>query len=213
MLRIWGRKTSINVQKAMWAVGELGLAHERIDVGGPFGGLDRPDFAALTPHRLVPVLQDGDVAIWESSAIVRYLAAKHGAGGLWPEDPGARAQADQWMDWHATTLYPTFIPVFLGLVRTPPSQRDMAAIGNAAERSGALYRILDAHLESRAFVAGDGLTMGDIPVGATLYRYFTLEIERPSLPNVEAYYARLSSRPAYAEHVEIPYDHMRITEG
>lgn len=213
MLKIWGRKTSINVQKAMWAVGELGLPHQREDVGGPFGGLDRPEFTALTPHRLVPVLQDGDAVVWESNAIVRYLAGRYGAGTLWPEDLAVRARSDQWMDWLLTTLYAPFITVFLGLIRTPPSQRDMNAIKGASLVTGQLMQTLDRHLEGQSFVAADHLTMGDIPVGATLYRYFTLEIERPSLPNVEAYYARLEARPAYSEHVMIPYDDMRVTEG
>jgi glutathione S-transferase len=212
MLKIWGRKTSINVQKAMWTIGELGLEYQREDVGGPYGGLDRPEFAALTPHRLIPVLQDGDAVVWESNAIIRYLAARYGSGTLWPEDPTVRARTDQWMDWLLTTLYPPFIAVFLGLIRTAPSQRDMNAIKGASLATGQLMQSLDRHLEGQPFVAGEQLTMGDIPVGATLFRYFTLEIERPSLPNVEAYYARLEARPAYGEHIMIPYDDMRVTD-
>jgi glutathione S-transferase len=212
MLKIWGRKTSINVQKAMWAVGELGLLYRREDVGGPFGGLDRPEFVELTPHRLIPTLQDGEAVVWESNAIVRYLAARHGVGSLWPDDPAARARSDQWMDWLLTTLYPPFIAVFLGLVRTAPSRRDMNAIKGASLATGALMGILDRHLEDRAYIAADHLTMGDIPVGATLYRYFTLEIERPSLPNLEDYYARLEERAAYREHVMVPYDDMRVMD-
>ena len=212
MLKIWGRKTSINVQKAMWTIGELGLEHQREDVGGPYGGLDRPEFAALTPHRLVPVLQDSEAVVWESNAIIRYLAARYGSGSLWPEDPAARARSDQWMDWLLTTLYPPFIVVFLGLIRTAPSQRDMTAIKGASLVTGQLLQTLDRHLDGQAYVASDSLTMGDITVGATLFRYFTLEIERPSLPNVEAYFARLEARPAYAEHVMVPYDDMRVTD-
>ena len=140
MLKIWGRTSSINVQKVMWTVAELGLPHERIDVGGPFGGLDRPDYAALNPNRLIPVLQDGATVVWESNAIVRYLAARYGAGSLWPEHPGRRSEADRWMDWQLTTLQPSIGPIFLGLIRTPPEQRDTAAIAASADRLGHAMR-------------------------------------------------------------------------
>ena len=213
MLKLWGRNTSINVQKVLWVLGELDLAFERVDVGGAFGGLDQPDFLALNPNGLIPVLEDGEARIWESHAIVRYLAAKYDAGGLWPEDPADRALADQWMDWHATTLYPDFIATFLGLVRTPPSQRNKAAIELAAKRAGWHYEKLEEHLEGRDFICGDRLTMADIPLGATLYRYFTLEIERPDLPNVESWYARLQERKAYRDGVMISYEGLRVTEG
>jgi len=212
MLKVWGRKTSINVQKVMWVVGELDLAHERIDVGGAFGGLDSPEFEALTPHGRIPVIQDGDTVVWESNAVVRYLAAQYDEDGLAPSGAGARAQADQWMDWHATTLYGDFISVFLGMVRTPPSQRNHGAIAQAAERTAEHYACLNAALAERPFIAGDRLTMGDIPVGATLYRYFTLDIQRPSLPNLEAYYERLQTRAAYRDHVMVSYEELRVTD-
>jgi glutathione S-transferase len=205
MLKIWGRTSSINVQKVMWAVAELGLAHERVDAGGPFGGLDGPDYAAMNPNRLIPVLQDGDTTtVWESNAIVRYLAARYGAGGLWPEDPARRSQADRWMDWQLTTLQPALRPVFLGLIRTPPERRDTAAIAAGAERLGQAMRILDGHLATRAFVAGDALTMGDIPVGCVCWRYANLDIARPDLPNVAAYRQRLEARPGYRAQVMLP---------
>ena len=212
MLKVWGRKTSINVQKAMWAVGELGLEHERIDVGGPFGGLDTPEFLALNPNGVIPVVEDGGTVVWDSNAVVRYLAAAHGAGSLWPEDPGARAQADQWMEFLSTTFYRDFISCFLGYVRTPPSQRDTAKLEAAAERCGERMQMVDAQLDGKDFICGSALTMGDIPLGSMLYRYFTLEIERPALPNVEAWYARLQDRPAYREHVMIDYEAMRVTD-
>lgn len=211
MLTIWGRRNSINVQKVMWTIGELGLTHRRVDVGGPFGGLDTTEFGAMNPHRLIPVLQDGAVTVWESNAVIRYLAAHYGAGGLWSDDPAARALADGWMDWMLTTLYPDFIEVFWGLVRTPPSQRDDAAIGRAVRRLGRRYETLDACLGPRGHLVGDRLTMGDIPVGATLYRYFALDIERPALPSVERLYEALMQRPAYREHVAVPFDDLRAT--
>lgn len=204
MLKIWGRNNSVNVQKAMWTVGELGLDHERIDVGGAFGGLDTPEYGAMNPNRRIPVLEDGGTVLWESNAIVRYLAARYGSGSLWAEDPGIRAQADIWMDWMVTTLLPEMHPVFWGLIRTPEAERDMDHINAAAKRTGETFKLLDAHLADRKFVTGGALTMGDIPVGAACYRYHELPIDRPDLPNVAAWYARLQEREAFRQHVMIP---------
>jgi len=204
MLRVWGRNNSINVQKVMWAVGELGLEHERIDVGGAFGGLDTPEYGRLNPNRRVPTVEDGEVVVWESNACVRYLAARYGAGSLWPEEPGRRARADMWMDWQQTTLLPDMTVVFWGLIRTPEDQRDDAAIQASIRRLGGIWPMLEERLATRRFVAGDAFTMGDIPVGAACYRYYGLPIERPSLPNVEAWYARLRERAPFREHVMVP---------
>lgn len=211
MIRIWGRKTSVNVQKVMWAVAELGLPHERIEVGGKFGGLDTPEYGRLNPNRLVPTLEDDGFAVWESHAIVRYLAAKYGAGTLWAADPAERSLADRWIDWTASAFQPAFTNgVFIGLVRTPPERQDRAAIARDVAATSALMKILDAHLAIHPYVAGTAFTMGDIATGAQRYRYFTLEIERPKLPNVEAWYERLKQRPAYREHVMVPYDELRV---
>ncbi len=204
MLRIWGRNNSINVQKVMWTVGELGLDHERRDVGGAFGGLDTLEYGAMNPNRLIPVLDDGGMLVWESNAVVRYLAAKYGAGGLWPEEPAERSLADRWMDWMITTILPDMHPIFLGLIRTPEDQRDMALITAAAERLGKRFLLFDQHLDGWPFVAGEAFTMGDIPMGAACYRYHALPIERPALPNVAAWYDRLQARDAFREHVMIP---------
>jgi glutathione S-transferase len=204
MLKVWGRPNSVNVQKVMWTVAELGLAHERIDVGGAFGGLDTPDYGARNPNRLIPVLEDGDTVVWESNAIVRYLAARYGTGSLWPEDPARRADADRWMDWQLTTVQPAMGPVFIGLVRTPPERRDTAAIQAHAQRLVEAMRLLDGHLAGRRFVAGDALTMGDIPLGCVCWRYLELAIDRPDLPSLTSWYQSLTARPAYREHVMIP---------
>ncbi|HUO88794.1 MAG TPA: glutathione S-transferase [Rhizomicrobium sp.] len=206
MVKIWGRRNSINVQKAMWTVGELGLAHERIDAGGAFGGLDSEEFGALNPNRRVPVIDDGGTVVWESHAIVRYLAARYGEGSLWPSDPGRRAASDQWTDWVTADLQPAFVGgVFWNFYRTPEDRRDWPLIRQGIARSAILFRLLDRHLAGRAFIAGDDFTFGDIPAGAQLYRYFELEIDRPDLPNVEAWYDRLKARPAYREHVMVPF--------
>ena len=154
MLVVWGRKNSINVQKVMWTIGELGLAHERKDVGGPFGGLDTAEYGALNPNRRIPTIVDEDgTTVWESHSCVRYIAARYGAGSLWPEDPSARALGDLWLDWMQTTLLPDLAPVFLGLIRTPAEERDMAKIERCIRAMGETWRILDAHMEGRRFVA------------------------------------------------------------
>lgn len=204
MLTIWGRNNSINVQKVMWTVGELGLEHVRHDVGGAFGGLDTPDYLAKNPNGLIPTLEDDGVTVWESHAVVRYLAAKYGAGSLWPEDPAARSAADQWMDWMQTVILKDMAPVFVGLVRTPPEQRDGTAIEAGVAGLARSWGVLDRHLEGRDYVAGGDLTMGDIPVGCACYRYHALDIERPALPNIAAWYERLQAREAFRTHVMIP---------
>lgn len=191
----------------MWAVGELGLAHEHIDAGGPFGGLDTEEFGELNPNRRVPVIDDGGTVVWESHAIVRYLAAKYGAGSLWPEDPGLRSQSDMWTDWTLSELQPAFLGgVFWNFYRTPEEQRNWPLIRQGIARTAILFRLLDRHLGRNQFIAGNTLTFGDIPAGAQLYRYFNLEIDRPELPYVEAWYARLQEREAYRTHVMVPFD-------
>jgi glutathione S-transferase len=204
MLRIWGRTTSSNVQKVMWAVGELGLAHERIDAGREFGRLDTAEYLALNPNRAIPTIEDGGVVLWESNVIVRYLAAAYGAGSLWPQDAGVRGVADQWMDWQQTTLQPDMRTLFWQLVRTAPEQRDTAAIAAAVHGVKDVWARLDAHLAHRPFVAGDGLTMGDIPVGVLCHRYHALGVERAPLVHLEAWYERLRAREAFRRHVMIP---------
>ncbi len=204
MLKIWGRTNSINVQKVMWTIGELGLEHEHTTVGGAHGGLDTPEYIAMNPNRRVPVLQDGDLAIWESNAIVRYLCARHSEGALWASDPAERSLADRWMDWQAASTIADMTTIFFGLIRLPEAERNMDAINAATGRVNDQMGILEAQLQVSKWVAGDAMTMGDLPVGALVYRWSELPIDRPDLPAVAAYYARLSERPAYREHVMIP---------
>lgn len=206
MLTIWGRRNSFNVQKVLWLVGELGLEHEHISVGGSFGGLDDPEFLARNPHGRIPLIDDDGTIVWESHAILRYLAARFGGERFWPSDPAARSRSDRWMDWSQSTLQPEFLNgVFLAYYRTPEPQRNWPAIRASVARTGEHYKLLDRWLADRTFLAGDEVTLADIPAGTTLYRYFELDIERPSVPNVEAWYARLRERPAYAEHVMVPF--------
>lgn len=204
MLKVWGRKNSINVQKVMWTLGEIEIESERIDVGGEHGGLATQTYDAMNPNRRVPTLDDAGFILWESNVIVRYLAAKHAAGGLWPMRIEDRATADQWMDWQQTTLLPDMRTVFWGLVRTPPEQRDQPGIDAAVESLKMIWARLDRHLKGRAFVAGDTLTMGDIPVGAMCHRYHALPISHAPLENLGAWYERLRERVAFRVHVMIP---------
>lgn len=209
MLRIWGRRDAFNVQKVMWLVGELGLAHVHIPAGGSHGGLDDPAFLAMNPHGRVPVIDDDGVIVWESHAILRYLAARHGVDAFWPADPAARSHADRWMDWSATTLQPDFLTgVFWGFYRTPEDQRDAAAVAAKVAACARHMQRLDRALADRPWLGGDRFGLADIPAGTNLFRWFGIPIERPAVPNVEAWYRRLQERPAYREHVMLPFEHM-----
>lgn len=210
MLTLWGRRSSFNVQKVMWLLGELGLPHRHIEAGGAHGGLDTAAFGAMNPHRKVPVIEEDGHVVWESHAILRYLAARHGAPRFWSEDPRTRSQADRWMDWAATSLQPDLLNgVFWGFYRTPEAQRDMAAVNAALARCGAHMAVLDQVLATQPFLGGEEPTLADIPAGTALYRWFTLDIPRRPAPHVEAWYGRLRQRPAYQAGVMIPYGELR----
>jgi glutathione S-transferase len=204
MLQIWGRDNSVNVQKVLWVCEELALPYERIDAGGAFGVVNTPQYRNLNPNGLVPTIEDDGFVLWESNAIVRYLTAKHSAGKLWPEDLKVRAEGDKWMDWQATTFWPTFRPLFWNLVRTPVDQRDEKAMEESRLRTGEILGYLDADLKSRAFVAGEQLTIGDIPMGCAIWRWVSLSIERPDLPNLKRWFDALAARPAYRKVVMLP---------
>jgi len=209
MLKIWGRASSANVQKVLWLAAELGITYEHVSVGGSFGGLNEPSFRVLNPHGRVPVLQDGDTAIWESHTIVRYLAARYGDGSLWPADPLARAQMDEWMDWAQTAFQPDFLNgVFWGYFRTPEAQRNWPAIHDSLKRCSRHIERIDAILAGRPFLAGN-FSLADIPLGTLLYRYYELDIEHPRAPHVEAWYGRLNERPAYRQHVMVSFEELR----
>jgi glutathione S-transferase len=206
MIRIWGRNTSSNVQKVMWALGELGLPHERIDIGGSFGKNREPAYLAMNPNGLVPTLEEDGFLLWESNSIVRYLAAKYGVGTLEPADMQARARAGSWMDWQLTVAAPAITPVFWGLIRTPPEKRDHAAIEAGKVKTMAAMQMLDAQLAKSAFVAGDTLSMGDIPVAVMTYRFRRLMPERSGLDHLERWFTGIEQRPAFKEHVlAIPF--------
>jgi glutathione S-transferase len=203
MLTIWGRVNSVNVKKALWAMEELKLPYHRIDAGMQFGVNNTPEYLRMNPTGLVPTIDDAGFILWESHAIVRYLAAKHGAGTLWPTDLKARADAERWMDW-AFTFLNAFRPVFWGLVRTPPEKRDMHAIEEGRNRCAQLLAIPEQGLARKAYLAGEAFTMGDIPLGCHVHLWMRLPIERPSHPNLAAWFNRLCARPAFKKIVDIP---------
>jgi glutathione S-transferase len=202
MLKIWGRNTSSNVQKAMFAIGELGLAYERIDVGGAFGKNKEAPYLAMNPNGLVPTLEEEDgFLLWESNSIIRYLAAKFGADTLEPTDLRTRALASKWMDWQLSVLGPAITPVFWGMIRTPPEHRDHKAISEGKTKTTAAVKMLDEQFAKTQYAAGDAFSMGDIPIAIMCYRYRELVPDRPALANFERWYAAIASRKAFRDHV------------
>lgn len=203
MLRIWGRVNSVNVKKALWAAEELGLKYERIDAGMQHGVTKTPEYLKMNPNSLVPTIDDDGFVLWESHTIVRYLAAKHGAGTLWPADLKARADAERWMDW-AFTFQGAMRAVFWGLIRTPPEKRDRKAIEEGRMRSAELLAIPERTLSGKPYLGGATFTMGDIPLGCEVQRWMRVPMERPHFPNVQAWFERLRARPAFVRHVDLP---------
>lgn len=199
---IWGRATSSNVMKVLWGLGELGLPFERIDVGGAFGQTDTAQYRGMNPTGLVPTLQEGDFTLWESNAILRYLARDNAA--LWPADPRARANIDRWMDAQQTLLNRLMSQVFWGLVRTPPDKRDLAAVAAAIEETAKAWRMIEDALSRHAFIAGPAFTLCDIPWGVHAHRWFGMDylgLSRPDMPSLKAWYGRLCERPPFQGHV------------
>lgn len=203
MLKVWGRVNSVNVKKVLWCLEELDVPYHRVNAGMEHGVVNTPEYRELNPNGLVPTIEDDGFVLWESHSIVRYLAAKHGAGTLWPTDLKQRADADRWMDW-AFMFANAVRPVFWGLVRTPPERRDVRAIEEGRERCALLMVSVDRALAKRRFLAGDTFTMGDIPLGCHLHVWFNMPVERPAAPNAETWFRLLCERPAYRKTVMIP---------
>ncbi len=210
MLTVWGRRSSFNVQKVMWLIGELGLAHRHVPAGGDFGGCDTPEFERLNPHQRIPVIDYGGQVVWESHAILRYLAARTGIEPYWSTDAYRRSLSERWMDWSQSSLEPDLmLGLFWALVRTPPEQRDLPQIQSKLLLSNRHFQRLDGILARQPYLSGDAFGLGDIPAGATLFRYYSMDIDRPHLPHVEDWYRRLCERPAYQEHVMVSYDELK----
>jgi glutathione S-transferase len=204
MLKIWGRTNSINVQKVLWCCGELGLRYERIDAGNEFEVNKSAAYRVLNPNGLVPTIEDGEIKLWESNVIVRYLSHKAGDGRLCPADIATRFDAERWMDWQATAFWPVLRPLFIQLIRTPPSKIDGAVVSEAEKRSLAAIRILDHRLSDRTFLAGDAFSMGDIPAATTVHRWYALNIDHPQLLNVQRWYESIKHRPSFRDVVMTP---------
>jgi glutathione S-transferase len=206
MLTLWGRASSVNVQKALWALDEIGLEYEHVIAGGDAGGLDAPQFRAMNPHGRVPVLKDGESAIWESNTIVDYLCAAYAPDRLCPRDEAARARCRMWMDWELATLQPAVMGLFWGYWRTPQAQRDARKNAGLAGASAAALELLDRELAQRPFIAGDALGMADIPAGTLMHRCFGMGVAMPAVPFVQAWRKRLAARKPYQRRVMQSFD-------
>lgn len=214
MLTVFGRKTSSNVQALLWCLDELQLKYTRLDYGHKFGGVDTAEFRQMNPHGLVPVLvHDAHPAIFETGAILRYVAAIFAKSPFWPADPIARAQVDKWAEWAKISVALKFTgPVFWARVRTKPSLQNSKTLKSAVTLLEQQLATADRELATRAFLAGPEFTLADIQMGHVLYRYYDIDITRADLPNLRAYYDRLTQRPAYRAHVMTSYEDLRVTE-
>jgi glutathione S-transferase len=204
VLKVWGRVNSINVQKVLWVLDELKVPYERVDAGMAFGVVNEAFYKKMNPNARVPTIDDDGFVLWESNVIVRYLAAKHGAGVLCPSELRARADAERWMDWASIHVSTAMGPAFLGLIRTPADKRNLAQIEAAADATAQQFQVLEQSLEGRNYVAGQSFTMGDIAVGVNVYRWYALDVKRPHLPRIEAYHELLKQRPAFRKNVMQP---------
>lgn len=205
MFKLWGRANSSNVMKVIWLLEELALPYDRVDVGGPFGGTATAEYRAMNPLGVVPSLEDGPLALFESNVILRYLCNAHApTTPFYPSDPAARARVEMWMDFQQTALNRPQSIVFQGLVRTPPEKRDMAAITEAIAEGAKVWAIIDRRLAHQAHVATEDFSLADITFGVHAHRWLNLDIPgRPETPHLGAWYQRLMQRPAYAKHVAI----------
>ena len=205
MIHLWGRVNSVNVQKVLWCLAELGLPYERTDAGMQFGRVRDPDYLTMNPNGRVPTLVDGGYVLWESNAIMRYFCLEYGGTALYPEAPRQRAAVDRWLDWTLSTVQPAERDVFWGFVRTPPGERDMKKIEAGVTAVTALWRILDHHLEDRGFVEADRFTIADIALGCYARRWFGVaEIDRPSLPSLERWYATIGEHEGFQRWLAPP---------
>ncbi len=204
MLKIWGRTNSSNVQKVLWCCAELNVTFERVDVGGAFGGNREAAYLAMNPNGLVPTVKDGDLIIWESNTILRYLAATRGGERLHPKDPARRTQVERWMDWQLGTLTQPMSTLLFGYYRMPPEKRDPAALEAARQRGIELWSMVDAALADRPYIAGQEFTLADICLGVFGHRWHSYPIERPTLPRLKAWYERIAPRPGFQAHIAGP---------
>ena len=214
MIKIWGRKSSSNVQAVLWCLEILQLPYERLDAGFTCGVVDTPGYLELNPNGTVPTIVDADLpALWESGAIIRHLASRYCESEFWPEDIASRALVDQWAEWSKINIALAFTgPIFWKVVRTAPSKQDPVAIAAALESLHVKLAIADRQLANHEYLAGPHLTLADVQFGHVLYRYFDIDIQRQPLPNVERYYSLLKARADYQSSVMVSYEELRVTD-
>lgn len=181
----------------MWCIRELGIPFEQINAGRQYGLLNEPWYLKMNPTGTIPTIDDDGFVLWESNAIVKYLCAKHSKGDLSPTDPYEYADADRWISWQGTTLWPPMRQILLGLVRTSEDQRDNKRLAGLIAEVTGYWTVLDSRLDGRDFIMGDRFTMADIVFGPHIYRWFTYPIPRPELPHLRAWYDRFCERPHY----------------
>ena len=202
---LWGRRNSSNVQKVLWALTELGLDHEHRRVGGGFGGTDAAAYRAMNPMGVVPTLRDGDLTLFESDAILRYLARRYGEGTLWPEDPAQAALADQWTTWNASTFYPAVAALFFPTIRTPRAEQRPEALGPQTAALAKAGAILDSALAGREHLVGGTFSFGEIGLAISTHRAFLLPVGRlEGLPNLRRWFDGVAQRRGYRLHVDQP---------
>lgn len=200
-IKIWGRINSSNVRKVLWCAEELGLEYQQIDAGGAFGVVETPEYRSLNPNGRIPCLQDGEFTLFESNAICRYLAQKYGTVPFVSKDPHQWALADQWMDWTTFSFGMPFRNLFWNMVRTAPEDRDQQAIDLGIAHCSEQFAVADTVLKDQPYLSGAACGAGDIPLGCLAYAWFNMDIPRPDLPHLHAWYKRLTERPAYRKGV------------
>lgn len=209
MMRLWGRKSSINVQKVLWCLAELGLEEgkdfERIDAGLHFGKNRTPEFLKLNPNGLVPTLEDGNLVLWESNTILRYLIRQHDRTNRFPKDIANQYQSEKWMDWQVGTMWPTLRPAFLGLTRTPENEQNYDSIQKSYQDTNQLLNLLDQQLEGQEYCSGNTFNIGDITLALCVSRWILLHQTfpkktgaRPPLPNIDAWMKRIETDTQYS---------------
>ncbi len=197
MLHILGKAASINVRKVLWTCEELNLPYEREDWGSGFRATNDPAFLALNPNAMVPVLVDGDLVLWESNTICRYLCAREGRDDLLPPDPRGRAEVEKWMDWQMGELNNSWRYAFMSLVRQSPAHQDAVLLAAGIAGWNAMMGILEQQLQrTGAYVCGQQFTLADIVLGLAVKRWLMAPMERPDYPAIAACHARLAHKTA-----------------
>jgi glutathione S-transferase len=198
MLQILGRTSSINVRKVLWTCAELALPFQQEDWGSGFRATNVPEFLALNPNAMVPVIKDGELVLWESNSIIRYLAGRYHGESLYPVEPGERARCDQWIDWQASELNRSWSYAFLALVRHSPAHQDPQQIDLSCANWARHMAMIEGQLrKTGAFIAGDAFSLADIPIALSINRWLETPLQHGELPAVAAYMARLATREAY----------------